>query len=132
MRGKSKILRKLTAALLLNVFSFNILADGLQVDPNSRYNTSLDRSQNGVPIVNISTPNGRGVSINEFLEYNVGREGQVLNNADNTLVEAILPVLLTQILILGQIRPQILSCFKSMEQTVLKSRDISRLSADRK
>lgn len=44
MKEKSKILRKLTAALLLNVFSFNILADGLQVDPNSRYNTSLDRA----------------------------------------------------------------------------------------
>ena len=83
MKEKNKILRKLTAALLLNVFSFNIFADGLQVDPNSRYNTSLDRAQNGVPVVNISTPNGRGVSINEFLEYNVGREGQVLNNADN-------------------------------------------------
>ena len=107
MRGKSKILRKLTAALLLNVFSFNILADGLQVDPNSRYNTSLDRSQNGVPVVNISTPNGRGVSINEFLEYNVGREGQVLKTMPTTSEEAILPVLLTQILILGRIRPQI-------------------------
>ena len=83
MRGRSKILRKLIATLLLNVFSFNILAGGLQVDPNSRYNTSLDRSQNGIPVVNISTPNGHGVSINEFLEYNVGREGQVLNNADN-------------------------------------------------
>ena len=83
MGGKNKILRKFIATLLLNVFSFNILAGGLQVDPNSRYNTSIDRSQNGIPVVNISTPNGRGVSINEFLEYNVGREGQVLNNADN-------------------------------------------------
>ena len=83
MRGKSKILCKLTATLLLNVFSFNILADGLQVDPNSRYNTKLDMSRNGTPIVNISTPNGRGISINEFLNYNVGHEGQVLNNADN-------------------------------------------------
>ena len=83
MKEKNKILRKLTATLLLNVFSFNILADGLQVDPNSRYNTKLDMSRNGTPIVNISTPNGRGISINEFLNYNVGHEGQVLNNADN-------------------------------------------------
>ena len=111
MKEKSRILRKLTAALLLNVFSFNILADGLQVDPNSRYNTSLDRAQNGVPVVNISTPNGRGVSINEFLEYNVGREGRFLT-MPTTSVEAISQESSMQIQILGQIRPQILSCFR--------------------
>jgi len=53
------------------------------LDPNSQHNTKLDTSANGTPIINISTPNNRGVSINEFLEYNVGHEGQVLNNADN-------------------------------------------------
>jgi len=61
----------------------NSFAANLELDPNSRYNTKLDMSRNGTPIVNISTPNGRGISINEFLNYNVGHEGQVLNNADN-------------------------------------------------
>ena len=41
------------------------------------------KSRNGVPIVNISTPNDRGVSINQFKEYNVDEKGQILNNADN-------------------------------------------------
>lgn len=82
MRKEDKVLGKMVAALLLWLMGFNGLS-GVVVDPNSRYNTGIDMSQNGVPIVNISTPNGRGVSINEFLEYNVGKEGQVLNNADN-------------------------------------------------
>ncbi|AMD95696.1 two-partner secretion domain-containing protein [Leptotrichia sp. oral taxon 847] len=63
--------------------NMNSFAANLELDPNSRYNTKLDMSRNGTPIVNISTPNGRGISINEFLNYNVGHEGQVLNNADN-------------------------------------------------
>ena len=83
MYSRDKILNKITAAILLIMLNINILADGLKLDPNSRYNTKLDMSRNGTPIVNISTPNGRGISINEFLNYNVGHEGQVLNNADN-------------------------------------------------
>ena len=83
MYSRNKIFNKITAAILLIMLNINILADGLKLDPNSRYNTKLDMSRNGTPIVNISTPNGRGISINEFLNYNVGHEGQVLNNADN-------------------------------------------------
>jgi len=80
---ENKILRKLVAFMLLIAMNINMFGTNLMLDPNSQHNTKLDTSANGTPIINISTPNSRGVSINEFLEYNVGHEGQVLNNADN-------------------------------------------------
>lgn len=39
------------------------------------------QSQGGVPIINIVAPNAAGLSHNQFLDYNVDRQGVVLNNA---------------------------------------------------
>ena len=68
------------AFLLANVMFWQPLwaqADGIVV---ANPNTTLDRAGNGVPIVNIATPNASGLSHNQFHDYNVGAQGVILNN----------------------------------------------------
>ncbi|WP_445178667.1 two-partner secretion domain-containing protein [Pseudomonas sp. McL0111] len=68
------------AFLLANVMFWQPMwaqADGIVV---ANPNTSLDRAGNGVPIINIATPNGSGLSHNQFHDYNVTAQGLILNN----------------------------------------------------
>jgi filamentous hemagglutinin len=68
------------AFLLANVMFWQPIwaqADGIVV---ANPNTSLDRAGNGVPIINIATPNASGLSHNQFHDYNVGAQGLILNN----------------------------------------------------
>jgi filamentous hemagglutinin len=68
------------AFLLANVMFWQPMwaqADGIVV---ATPGTSLGQAGNGVPIVNIATPNGTGLSHNQFVDYNVGTQGVILNN----------------------------------------------------
>ncbi|MBC6625328.1 DUF637 domain-containing protein [Pseudomonas sp.] len=57
-------------------------AEGIVV---SAPGTTVGAAGNGVPVVNIATPNGAGLSHNQFKDYNVGPNGVILNNANGTM-----------------------------------------------
>ncbi|KGG92546.1 hypothetical protein P245_11405, partial [Comamonas thiooxydans] len=55
--------------------------------PGNQRPTVLDTA-NGVPLVNIRTPSGAGVSRNAYRQFDIGRQGTILNNSrTNTQTE---------------------------------------------
>lgn len=80
---KNKLLKRLLiyTYIFFSIFVQSVMAAGTVVDRNKNQQANVERAPNGVPIVNINAPNKNGVSHNYFEEYNVGKEGILLNNS---------------------------------------------------
>ena len=61
------------------LFSFQVFAQTLPINPVEN-NAVLGTSSNNIPVLNITKPTNSGVSVNKFNDFNVGKEGLIVNN----------------------------------------------------
>ena len=80
---KNKLLKRLLiyTYIFFSIFTQSAMAAAKVVDQNRNQQVNVEKAPNGVPIININAPNKNGVSHNYFKEYNVGKEGVLLNNS---------------------------------------------------
>ncbi|WP_339013918.1 hemagglutinin repeat-containing protein [Fusobacterium animalis] len=73
-------LKRLIAVFMLFLHIVS-LADGIVPDGAANKNLQVDKAANGVPLVNIETPDNNGTSHNVYKDFNVDKKGAILNNA---------------------------------------------------
>lgn len=73
----------LVALLITNTSPWIPLAMANPVVPNSsRLGPKMDVASNGIAIVNINTPNDKGLSHNQYDSFSINNNGLILNNAN--------------------------------------------------
>lgn len=79
----AKTLHKHLCPLYLSLAGVLSLNAEAATPPDSRQQNgpSMGQTANGTPMVNIADPNGKGVSLNKFDQFNVDQQGMVLNNS---------------------------------------------------
>ncbi|MDO4691029.1 MAG: filamentous hemagglutinin N-terminal domain-containing protein, partial [Fusobacterium sp.] len=76
-------MKKLIGIILFCIF--NVSYSNIVVDREKSKNLHIDKTANNIHLINIENPNSKGISHNIFKEYNVGKDGIILNNSTRDL-----------------------------------------------
>ena len=77
------------------VLTQTVSASGIQIDNSVSIKPTLSKAPNNIPIINIVKPNSSGLSHNKFKNYNVNKQGLILNNSNkavNTQLSGFIPL----------------------------------------
>ncbi len=73
--------RRFVAIFLALLIAFQPAVTAAAVVPVAHSGVTLDAAGNGVPVIQIATPNASGLSHNRYDSFNVDAQGAILNNA---------------------------------------------------